>query len=51
MSVTVEHIRERPVSGLGLVLRGHETVRGAAGAAALDAEPSLAREGLAPARG
>jgi aspartate-semialdehyde dehydrogenase len=42
MTVTVGRIRECPVLGIKLVALGHNTVRGAAGAAVLNAELMLA---------
>jgi aspartate-semialdehyde dehydrogenase len=42
MTITVGRIRECPVLGIKLVALGHNTVRGAAGAAVLNAELMLA---------
>jgi aspartate-semialdehyde dehydrogenase len=46
MTVTVGRIRECPVLGIKLVALGHNTVRGAAGAAVLNAELMVAEGGL-----
>jgi aspartate-semialdehyde dehydrogenase len=45
MTVTVGRIRPCPLLGIKLIALGHNTVRGAAGAAILNAELMLA-EGL-----
>jgi aspartate-semialdehyde dehydrogenase len=45
MSVVVGRVREDPVLGMKFVVLGHNTIRGAAGAAILNAE-LMHREGL-----
>jgi aspartate-semialdehyde dehydrogenase len=42
MTVTVGRIRRCPILGVKLVALGHNTIRGAAGAAVLNAELMLA---------
>jgi aspartate-semialdehyde dehydrogenase len=42
MTVTVGRVRPCPVMGVKLVALGHNTIRGAAGAAVLNAELMLA---------
>ncbi len=46
MTVTVGRLRECPVFDIKLVALGHNTVRGAAGAAVLNAELMLAEGAL-----
>jgi aspartate-semialdehyde dehydrogenase len=46
MTVTVGRVRECPVLDIKLVALGHNTVRGAAGAAVLNAELMLAEGAL-----
>ncbi|MDE2882817.1 MAG: aspartate-semialdehyde dehydrogenase [Gemmatimonadota bacterium] len=48
MAVTVGRVRECPLLGLKFAALGHNTIRGAAGAAVLNAEVLMAGEWLAP---